>query len=178
MNQKQIGTILIVIGLLFAGFVYYAKYQNDKQIGLYVKQTGSCYLADGTCLHDQSNIGFIIGFALAGVLLAFGIYLLFDRTQRDLAALSVTVSGALKEAKQKENEKGEFNAFLSAFSEDEQKVIKAIRAQDGIMQSTLRFKTGISKSSLSLMLKGLEEKGIISRKESGKTNKVFLRQKF
>ena len=38
--------------------------------------------------------------------------------------------------------------------------------------------TGMAETALSLMLKDLEEKDIISRKESGKTNQVFLRKKY
>jgi uncharacterized membrane protein len=88
------------------------------------------------------------------------------------------ISHALKEAKIETKQKDEFKAYLSAFSDDEQKVLLAIREQEGIQQSTLRFRTGMSKTSLSLMLKSLEEKGIISKKESGKTNKIYLRKKF
>jgi len=50
--------------------------------------------------------------------------------------------------------------------------------QEGIKQSTLRYKTGMSKTFLSLLLKHLEEKDIIYRKEDGKTKRLYLKNKF
>lgn len=180
MNQKQIGVIIIIIGIILAGFVYFAKLREDRAIDLLVEQQGTCFLDDGTCLHDDRNITlYVIGWVLSGVLVVLGIYLgFFDKTQKMLAEHQVKVSSALKEASEKEKEKDEFKAFLAGFSEEEQNILKAIREQDGIKQSTLRFRTGMSKTTLSLALKKLEEKGIISRKPSGKTNEVFLRKKF
>ena len=52
------------------------------------------------------------------------------------------------------------------------------RSQEGIKQSTLRYKTDMSKTTLSLMLKSLEERKFVKRKPSGKTNQVYLVKKF
>ena len=43
------------------------------------------------------------------------------------------------------------------------------------MQSTLRIRTDMSKTKLSLVLKDMEEKNLIKKVEDGKKNKVFLR---
>lgn len=180
MNQKQIGAVVIIVGIVLAVFVFMAKIREDKALNLLISQQGSCYLDDGTCLHeDRSYTLYIIGWVLSGALIILGIYLIvFDKTQKMLAEQQVTVSTALKEAKKQEKEKDEFKAFLSGFSKEEQNILKAIKEQDGIQQSTLRFRTGMSKTTLSLILKSLEERGIISRKQSGKTNEVYLRKKF
>lgn len=176
MNQKQIGIVVVIIGLLVAAFVYMAKTREDAAIEAFTQEMGSCYLADGTCLHDeQDNSLYIMGGILAGALGILGVYLLFfEKTQELIMKQQLEVSSALKEAKRQEKEKDEFRAFLAGFTEDEQKVLKAIREQDGIKQSTLRYRTGMSKTTLSLMLSGMEKRGIVSRKPAGKTKQVFL----
>ncbi len=179
MNQKQIGTILLIIGILLGSLVYVIKYNEDQVINKIIAEQDSCFLEDGTCLHESRNFTFyVFGWIISAALIILGVYLMFDKTQQVLADHQVKVSSALKEAKEMEKEKDEFKAFLSGFDENEQKVIKAIHEQDGIQQSTLRFRVGMSKASLSLMLKSLEDRDIISRKTSGKTNEVYLRKKF
>lgn len=180
MNQKQIGTILIAVGVLLSIFVFVMKAREDAAINLVIQERNSCYLDDGTCLHEDRNlVPFIVGWSVSVALVLFGLYLVFvDKTQQVLAEHQLKVSSALAQARKVDSEKSKFDAFLSGFGDDEQKVIKAVKEQDGILQSTLRFRTGISKSSLSLILKSLADKGIVSRKVSGKTNQVFLRKKF
>ncbi len=176
MNQKHIGVILIIVGVVMAGFVLVVKTNEDQNIRLLVNEQGSCFLDDGTCLHDDRDYTmYLFGWALSIALIIFGVYIsVFDKTQEVLAEHQVKVSSALKEAKQKD----EFHAFLSGFTDEEKSILKAVKEQDGIKQSTLRYKTGISKSTLSLILKELEEKDIIKRKPAGKTNEVYLRKKF
>ena len=72
MNQKQIGTILICIGVLLALFVTMTKSREDAYIQSIVEETGSCFLDDGTCLHSERSLGLYI----AGWVLSFGIVLL------------------------------------------------------------------------------------------------------
>jgi len=176
MNQKQIGIVLLVVGILVTALVFAVKEREDAYVEAFMKETGSCFLEDGTCLHADQNLTlYIFGWTLSAALIILGIYLVFfDRTQQLLAAQHLKVSESLKEAKQKD----EFKAFLRGFDEKEQKVLSAIKEQDGIQQSTLRYRTGISKSQLSLMLKAMEEKKIISRAPKGKTNQVFLQKNY
>ncbi|PIN69786.1 hypothetical protein COV93_04055 [Candidatus Woesearchaeota archaeon CG11_big_fil_rev_8_21_14_0_20_43_8] len=180
MNQRQIGILLIIIGFVVAGLVYNIKSKEDRIISQIIDEKGTCYLNDGTCLHDDRDMTtYIFGGAVALFLFVFGVYLAFiDKTHEKLAAYQITVSKALEHAKKQEKDKDEFKAFLSGFSGDEQKILSAIKEQDGIKQSTLRYRTGISKSSLSLMLKAMEDKDIISRKQSGKTNEIYLQKRF
>ncbi len=180
MEQKHIGTILIIIGILLAGLVYVVKVREDNYIKLVMKQDASCFLEDGTCLHaDREIMIYVFGWSMAVVMLLMGVYVgWIDKSQKVLAEHSRKVSGALHKAKVEERKKDEFAAFLAGFSDDEKKVLLAVKEQDGIKQSTLRFRTGISKTGLSILLKDLEEREILSRKKSGKTNEVFLQKKF
>ena len=176
MNQKQIGIIIIIAGIVLAGLIYIIDSRERVLLEKIVAEQGSCFLTDGTCLHESRNLTLIVmGGIVAFSLMLLGVYLLvFDKTQKVLAEHQVKVSSALEKASKKD----EFNAFLAGFNQEEQEALKAIKEQEGIQQSTLRYRTGISKTQLSLMLKSFENRNIISRKVSGKTNEIFLVRKF
>ena len=176
MNQKQIGTIMLIIGIIFSGLVYFNKQQEDTYVKVLMQELDGCFLDDGTCLHaDRNYTPLILGGILSGSLIVIGLYLIFlDKTQIQLSENQEKIADALKITKK--NEK--FMAYLAGFSEDERKILEAVREQDGIKQSTLRFRTAMSKTTLSLILKSLEERKIVSRKKDGKTNQVFLVKNF
>lgn len=182
MQQKKVGLVLLIVGIIFLVFVTGMKIQDDSRIQTIINETGSCYLDDGTCLHDQQGfrlIFFIIGWVLSGLVTLFGAYLAFiDKTQEQLLTHQKEVSKALSEAKKTESKKEQFEAFLSAFDEDEKRILKVIHEEEGITQSTLRYKTNISKATLSQHLKTLEEKKFIKRTPKGKTKQIFLVKKF
>ncbi len=175
MNKKQIGILLVTLSILFSIFLIFEKQREDFYINQIVEEQGGICYVNGTCLHDQEFNSYFLGGILIASILILGLYLIFfDKSERIFLAQQKEVSHALKEAKDRD----EFQAYLAGFSEEEQKVLKAVNEQDGIQQATLRFRTNMSKTSLSLLLKSLEERGIITRKEHGKTNQVFLVKKF
>ncbi len=180
MNQRQIGFVIILLGVLSGVFVLMTKAADDRRIAEITKELGSCYLSDGTCLHEERDFTvYILGGILSGSMLLFGLYLaLFDRTQEILAKHQQEVSSALRDARKFEKGIDEFSAFLVGFQPEEQKVLRLVHEQEGIQQSTLRYKTGMSKATLSILLGSLEERRIIHRKENGKTKKIFLVRKF
>ncbi len=158
MNQKNIGLIIILISVILGIFVYTVKENEDTYIQSYIEEQGTCFTEEGVCLHEKKNTNIYLGGGLTIALLSLGIYLIFfDKTQKIILKQHKDFSAALKNSK----EDDKFKAFLIGFSESEQKVFKQIREQEGIKQSTLQFKTSISKTSLSLMLKDFEEKGYI-----------------
>ncbi|MBW3019808.1 hypothetical protein KY334_00795, partial [Candidatus Woesearchaeota archaeon] len=131
MNQKQVGIVILIFGVLLAIHTYMGQVEDAKQLQQLVDDTGSCYLDDGTCLHEQSSRASTIGWILSTAAILFGIYIGFiDKTQQVLQEHQVKVSKALEESKRYEKEKDEFTAYLTAFSEEEQKILKAVKDQD------------------------------------------------
>ena len=87
------------------------------------------------------------------------------------------IVSTLTNQKQVQNEEEKFSILLQGLSKDEQKVLKAVKEQDGISQSTLRLRADMHKSKLSITLKQLEEKGLVKKVTEGKTNKVMLKMR-
>lgn len=179
MNQRHLGVILILVAIIMGVFVHIIGERESRYIIDFEASNGTCFLEDGTCLHEESTKISAFGWSISLILLIIGLYLtFFDTTQKHLLDHTIKVSEALESAKKIEKEKDEFSAFLAGFTEDEQKVLRAVKEQEGIQQSTLRYRTDISKTSLSLMLKSLEDRKIISKKNAGKTNEIYLVKKF
>ena len=128
MNQRQIGYVLLAIGMILAVTTLMLKIAEDKKIDAFIKDTGTCYLSDGTCLHDDRDFTlYIAGWIISAALILFGLYLIFvDKTQKVLAEHQLKVSEALKDAKKKD----EFSIFLSAFDEDNKKIAVSSGAND------------------------------------------------
>src|SRR3989338_4078993 len=70
------------------------------------------------------------------------------------------------------NEK--FSMLLRPLDDNERKILLAIKGQEGITQSTLRFRTDLSKAKISQVLNDFERKGLVERKAKGRTYAVFL----
>ncbi len=176
-TNKNLGIILIIIGIAAVALTFAAKAKEDFYINTLVQENnGTCVLESGYCLHeDRDWTGYIIGWVIGTSAFIIGAYLLFfDRSFHEFKKHQQSFATELRSAKKKT----EFEAFLSGFSNEEQSVLRAIHDQDGIQQSTLRYRAGMSKAGLSILLNLLEQRGIISRKTSGKTKQVFLRKKF
>lgn len=187
MNQKTLGIFLLIVSIALAGIFYNMKQEGEQQIELLQEKAGeqACFLDNGTCLHDRQNNLFIIGEGFAVLIFALGLYLLFFDTTKETKELvakqseqNVQIATALKQSVEEKKKDERFTAFLAGFSEDERKLLAAIHEQDGILQSTLRYRTGLTKTDVSLLLKKFEEKGYVTKKSEGKTNKVFLRKVF
>lgn len=168
MDNKLLGGVMIIL----AGLVSLLVYSFDVHINDQASSTCSCTELQngGTCPHQTSSMWPIhLGIAIIGVIGALGIYLVvFDKSQKKIVSF-------ISKQKEEQTSEEKFEILLKALSLDEQKIVKAVKEQDGITQQTLRIRTDMHKSKLSILLDGLEKKGLIKRVPKGKTNKVHLR---
>jgi len=168
MDNKKIGIILIVVCLIL-GFLIFA---FNNELDTQAEASCSCTEMEnlGYCPHQkitpwQTYFGLIL---ISGVA-ALGVYLIFfDKSQKDVAKI-------LEKQKHIQVKEEKFDILLKGLDIDEKKILKAIKEQDGITQQTLRLRTNLHKSKLSILLGRLEKKDLIARKKKGKTNQIFLK---
>jgi ribosomal protein S25 len=171
MENKNLGTILLVVSIVLALSIVFVKANEDRVVNEFIQDQGTCFLKDGTCLHDRNLTFYIIGWAVCAGLASLGAYLiLFDKSQK-------AIMHTLEKQKQIQTDDERFSILMRGLTADEQKVIKAVKDQEGITQQTLRLRTDLHKSKLSIVLDGLEKKGLIARTNKGKTKEVFLKEK-
>lgn len=163
-------SVLLLIALSF--IVIEINKILDKTIEANVNEKGECEhdAETGFCpFETKAKLAFPIyfGWTLIALTFLFGIYLIFF-SKKEIEKKPVKI----------EKKQDKFKIILSALDEDEQKIMNAVKEQDGIKQSTLRIRTDMSKTKLSLVLKDLEKKNLIKKVAKGKTNQVFLKRAF
>lgn len=185
MNNKNIGIIIVIISIIaLIGFSYIVIQLNkviQQNIDLAVDSEGNCAHdpSKGICPYESKaklSIPVYTTATFIAALLLFGIYLFTRKPQIKEEKPKEQIREFKESKEEKNNEK--FNIILSALDESEQKVMKAVREQDGITQSTLRIRTDMSKTKLSLVLKDLEGKNLVKKVIKGKTNQIFLKRAF
>lgn len=174
MNPKQIGIILLIAGIILASIVYFIKAKDDFYIDAIIQERNSCYLSDGTCLHEDRNYSlYIISWVISGMLAMIGFYLIFSKADK---------GAAIQKEKPGQDLPNELNtadfSSVSAKLEPNEKAVfeKVIESQGTIFQSELVEKTAFSKVKVTRILDKLEGKGLIERKRRGMTNVVILRR--
>jgi len=172
MENRKLGAILLIVGVILVASTIMIKSREDALVHAMIEEQGSCFLEDGTCLHEDRNITlYIIVWIFSAALVALSLYILFfEKSQKEIIS-------TLKKEKHIQSEEEKFNILLKGMDDDEKKVVKAVKEQDGITQQTLRLRTDLHKSKLSIVLDGLEKKGLIKRTAKGKTKQVFLKIK-
>jgi uncharacterized membrane protein len=164
MDNKKLGLIIIGLTILFGLFLWEF---NNKLNEL---EVDSCVCAD-TCKEHEPSYLSQGSIALIFSTLSLGIYLLFFEKSHDKLIKKLKEDASIKS----KNEK--FDFILLGLSEDEKKVLTAIKEQDGITQHTLGLRTNLHKSKLSILVGLLEDKSLIKKEKKGKTNQLFLRIK-
>jgi uncharacterized membrane protein len=107
---------------------------------------------------------------------ALGFFLLFFN-KSEASRYSDALEKINEEKTQKSTE-DKFNLLLRPLDENERNVLTAIKEQEGITQSTLKYRANLSKAKVSQILTDFEKKNLIARKAKGKTYEVFLTGNF
>jgi DNA-binding MarR family transcriptional regulator len=176
MDNKKLGAILICVSLILLVLLGFMRasiikaYQAD--IDSYIEAGEACPADPDICPHEQRARAqipiFIAGALLIGVI-SLGAYLIFfEKSQREIVS-------ALRKEKRIQSAEEKFSILLKGLDADEKKVVRAVKEQNGITQQTLRLRTDLHKSKLSIVLDGLEKKGLVKRVSKGKTKQVFLK---
>ena len=167
MENKKLGFIIlsfsVIASILAFGF-----------LNLLGRQTTAlqCY-STNECQRVESLLGLShVAVGLISFIGALGIYLLFFSTSEE------AILKRLEEEKNMEIEEDKFELVLKAIDDNEKKVLKAIKEQSGITQSTLKYRTDLSKAKVSQILTDFEKKHLIKREEKGKTYAVYLAENF
>ncbi len=158
MENKKLGILLIIIGLLVGGLIlYYINVLTDKSNAI------GCF-NDPACMPIERGLSMShAGIGIFAFIIALGFYLIFFNKTEDRLIKRL--------GEEKDNEKFEFAMkFLDPF---EAKVLRRIKEEEGITQSTLRLKLDMSKAKLSYVLQDLEKRGLVKRVEKGKTLQIF-----
>lgn len=176
MNNKVLGSMLIIIGIFFLVSLIIFKIQINNLVQIAMESSGGSCISNGICVHEQSNLPMYVGIGIIVFTLALGFYLIFfEKSQELLQETQETLVKRLEETKKERSKDEKFDILLKGLNEDEKKVISAVKEQDGIKQNTLRLRTDMSKSKLSLVLTDLEKKNLIKKTPDGKTNKIHVK---
>ena len=167
MENKKLGFVILSISLI-------ASILSFGFMNVLGRQTNSlqCYPTN-ECQRVESLLGLShIAVGLISFIGALGIYLLFFSTSEE------AILKRLEEEKNLKVEQDKFELVLKAMDDNEKKVLRAIKEQRGITQSTLRYRTDLSKAKVSQVLADFERKHLIKREAKGKTYSVYLAENF
>ncbi len=161
MINKNLGYLLMFFGLLVAVILYLmsgALKVEAELLGCF-EQVECEYVENSLTLTH-------FAFGVVGFILALGFYLaFFYRGEQEII-------NAFKSRKENEEKEKQFNIILSVLEDDEAKLMKLIKDQEGIEQSTLVLRSGFSKAKVSAMLKKLEAKKLVKKVNKGKKNSI------
>ena len=167
MENKKLGFVILSISVL-------ATILSFGFMNVLGRQTTAlqCYPTN-ECQRVESLLGLShVAVGLISFIGALGIYLLFFSTSEE------AILKRLEEEKNSKIEQDKFELVLKGMDENEKKVLKAIKEQEGITQSTLKYRTDLSKAKVSQILTDFEKKHLVKREEKGKTYAVYLAENF
>ena len=167
MENKKLGFIILSFSILASILAFgFMGVLGRQTTALQCYPTNECQRVASLTSLSHIAVGLI---SFIG---ALGIYLLFFSTSEE------AILKRLEEEKNIKIEQDKFELVLKAMDDNEKKVLKAIKEQDGITQSTLRYRTDLSKAKVSQILTDFEKKHLVKRELKGKTYAVYITENF
>jgi len=156
MENKQVGWLIVGIGVVMAVIVLMFSYVLKDVIGATCSHGSTCGMYTG------ANIQTWISLSIVAVILIIGFVIMFTKPKEKIVVRKV------KEKKKKLD--------LTGLDKDEKKVVNLLLEEDKAMfQADLKEKLEIGKVGMTRLLDKLEAKQIIERKRRGMNNIVVLR---
>jgi len=122
------------------------------------------------CQQISSSLGLshiTVGFL--SFIFALGFYLLFFSKGEE------AIFKKLEGDKIVDLKKDKFEMLLRSMDDNEKNILRSIKNQEGITQTTLKFRVNLSKAKVSEVVTKFEKNNLITRNTKGKTYEIFLR---
>ena len=162
-EQKALGKLLVVVSVFLLALLIFIKLNFDQQGALLCEAvyTDPTVGMDECPAHNNSSSWLLLlAFAIAFLIFAVGIYLLFTPRETTTA----------------QSEKSFTEIDVSTLSEEEKRVYELLKFNKGsIYQGDLLKETGFSKVKLSRILDKMQNREILDRKRRGMANIVILK---
>lgn len=164
MENKHVGWIIMGISILIILLVLL--FNN----ALMESVRNSCFIQHGdikSCeMYDSVNYQTYLALGIVGVLIIFGLFLIFSKPSEKLIIKTKTI----------EKKKPERKYDLSDLKPEEKKVFELIKENKTIFQADLIEKTEFGKAKMTRIIDRLEGRGMVERKRRGMTNVVVLKE--
>jgi len=159
MENKNVGWILIGIAVLMVIIIFVF----NSALRDVVKS--SCSMEETICpMYKTISQQTYLALAITGVLVLFGVILLFTKPSERIIVKKV-IEKPIKKV-----------VDLSSFRPEDKIIFKKIQEKGTVFQADLGEESGFGKAKITRIIDRLEGKGLIERVRRGKTNVVVMKR--
>ena len=156
-SSKTLGGIIAGSAVAFGGILYYTIRSLSSQSAVLgcVADSPACQSVTTSLSASHLAVGFI------SALFSLGIYvLLFHKDAADTQAIT--------------RDRNERIALISTvMTQGERAVLQAVLQEEGILQSSLAYRTNLTQGRISQVLSGFENRGLIQRTPEGRSYRIY-----
>ena len=168
MLNKRLGIVISVVSVLIGIIIFYI----ISKLGTMGRELG-CYPSTAECLRVENFFSVShIAMGVIAFLFSLGIYLIFFSKGEE------AIIERLEDSKNKSIKDERFSILLKGLDEYEKRILKLVREQQGITQSSLGLKAELSKAKISQVVSELERKKLIKRVNKKKSYMLYFLENF